>query len=1217
MKNALTIIIALLSVISYGQTEFQPVLESISESSNDVGNIQNGHLSNKASCGNGIDFSVAVTSNYNGSDISCNGSCDGQITVTVIAGGGGPYGYELNSTLQGDNVFSGLCAGSYNVTVYDSSQLIVPSVYESCTEFGVVISEPSVIGVSVQSSVNPACVGDCDGTISILTSGGIGTLSAEWVTISPFPFIGDNPSGVCAGTHGVSVTDINGCDVTTDVVITDDDIENPTASDPAPISVECLGDVPAYDVTVVTDEADNCGNVPIVTFTSDVSDGNTGPEVITRTYTITDDCGNTVDVTQTITIADTQVPFATAPSNINVQCSGDVPSPDPLLITDESDNCASSPLVSFVSDVSDGNSNPEIITRTYDVTDDEGNFISLIQTITINDITNPTANALADINIECLSQKPAAEITDVTGEADNCTAVPVVAFVADVSDGNSNPETITRTYTVTDDAGNSINVDQLIIVNDITSPTVTSCPSNQTTSIAIYNPADPIFADNCGIDNVTWLMTGATSSASPGTGMFYVGNETFGSGVTTITYWASDAAGNTVSTCIFTVTANLVNCTLAASSVSTGASCFGENDGVVDVTTTGGAAPISYQWDSGDITEDLVGVGAGTYSLTIVDNDGCDTTFSATVSEPAVMDLSINSNDPSCGESDGVAIVSVTSGGTSPFTYSWTNGSTSTQADSLDAGIYSVQVLDVNGCSASSTVIINNWNGPSISLSSSTEPSCVGDADGEIDVTITGGQGPFTYSWSEGSATEDVTGLIAGTYDLTIEDANGCETSESFTLSNPTSIDLSNAAITEASCSGADGAITVTASGGAGSYNYQWDAAAGSATVDNVSGLAAGAYALTVADANGCIASMTYSVNNIGGPVITEDLIVQPSCTGSGTGSIDVSVTGGTAPYGYSWDSGQTSEDISGITPGDYQLTVTDGGNCEAIYIGTVNGIIPLGEDICLVTVDTVTGTNLVVWTKTDTVGISHYNIYREGNSTGVYNLVGTNPVNVLSQWLDPTANPNIKSWRYKISAVDSCGNESQMSASHKTMHVTSNIGLGSVINVNWDYYDGFSYGSYYISRYTTATGWVPVDTVVSTSTSWTDPTPPNLIDIEYMIEVVPPSPCTSTKAQDHNTTRSNRHTTTEPDPQGVQNDNFDVFTLYPNPNNGVFTISKMGQQKGNWSYRVTDLTGKLIVSKEVNISQAVVNLSNCEAGIYLIEIKANGLSRIEKVVIQ
>ena len=350
--------------------------------------------------------------------------------------------------------------------------------------------------------------------------------------------------------------------------------------------------------------------------------------------------------------------------------------------------------------------------------------------------------------------------------------------------------------------------------------------------------------------------------------------------------------------------------------------------------------------------------------------------------------------------------------------------------------------------------------------------------------------------------------------------------------------------------------------------------------------------------------------------MIIEDLIIQPHCSGNG-GSIEISVTGGTTPYVYSWDSGQVSEDISGLTPGDYQLTVLDGAGCEAIYIGTVDGIIPLGEDICLVTVDTITGTNLVVWTKTDTVGISYYNIYREGNSTGVYDLVGTNPVNVLSQWLDPTANPSIKSWRYKISTVDSCGNESYKSPSHKTMHVTSNIGLGNVINVSWDYYDGFSYGSYYISRYSSSTGWMPIDTVVSTSTSWTDISPPNLIDVEYMVQIFSPSTCTSTKAQDHNTTRSNRHTTVEPNPQLVDENIINSFVLYPNPSSGLITISLNEKPGNSWSIRITDLAGKLISHSLEKGASSKKDLSKFDSGIYLIEINVNGMVRTEKLIIQ
>jgi trimeric autotransporter adhesin len=271
-----------------------------------------------------------------------------------------------------------------------------------------------------------------------------------------------------------------------------------------------------------------------------------------------------------------------------------------------------------------------------------------------------------------------------------------------------------------------------------------------------------------------------------------------------------------------------------------------------------------------------------------------------------------------------------------------------------------------------------------------------------------------------------------------------------------------------------------------------------------------------------------------------------------------------------------------------------------------------------MVTVDTITETNLIVWEKTDTVGISHYNIYREGNSTGVYNLVGSNSVNQLSQWVDPTADPQLRSWRYKISAVDSCGNESQLSASHKTMHVTANLGLGGAINCSWDYYDGFTYGSYYISRYHNSTGWMDLDTIPSSLTSWTDASPPGQGGLKYSVSIVPPSSCTSTKAQDHNTTRSNRASITGPGTDvSIQENEISVFTVYPNPTNGIFTISLDQLPTSNWSYRILDLRGKLITSRTESGRNAQVNISYLETGFYLVEATINGLVRNIKVVIQ
>ena len=298
-----------------------------------------------------------------------------------------------------------------------------------------------------------------------------------------------------------SVTDDcgNTINVTHLIVITDPIL--PTGTAPGPVNVECIADVPAADPLLIVDEADNQG-VPTVAFVSDVSDGLTCPETITRTYSITDVCGNVVLVTQTITVNDITNPTATAPATVNVECIGDVPANDPLLIIDEADNCTVNPVVAFVGDVSDGLSCPQTITRTYSITDDCGNQITVDQLIIVNDVTNPTATAPANVNVECIGDVPLNDPLLITNEADNCTVNPVVAFVGDVSDGLSCPETITRTYSITDDCGNQITVDQLIIVNDVTPPTASNpAPISVPGSMDVPAPDVNVVIDE--LDNCT------------------------------------------------------------------------------------------------------------------------------------------------------------------------------------------------------------------------------------------------------------------------------------------------------------------------------------------------------------------------------------------------------------------------------------------------------------------------------------------------------------------------------------------------------------------------------------------------------------------------------------------------------------------------------------------------------------------------------------------
>jgi hypothetical protein len=293
-------------------------------------------------------------------------------------------------------------------------------------------------------------------------------------------------------------------------LITVQDVTPPTASAPASIIVECITDVPAPDVLVVTDEADNCG-VPTVAWVGDASDGLSCPETITRTYSVTDSCGNFIEVDQLITVQDVTPPTASAPAPIIVECITDVPAPDVLVVTDEADNCGV-PTVAWVGDASDGLSCPETITRTYSVTDSCGNFIEVDQLITVQDVTPPTASAPAPIIVECITDVPAPDVLVVTDEADNC-GVPTVAWVGDASDGLSCPETITRTYSVTDSCGNFIEVDQLITVQDVTPPTA-SARMSPLRSIGCYADHRPLPGWAMNVSNGVAHRSGCTGECS-------------------------------------------------------------------------------------------------------------------------------------------------------------------------------------------------------------------------------------------------------------------------------------------------------------------------------------------------------------------------------------------------------------------------------------------------------------------------------------------------------------------------------------------------------------------------------------------------------------------------------------------------------------------------------------------------------------------------------
>jgi fibronectin type 3 domain-containing protein len=181
----------------------------------------------------------------------------------------------------------------------------------------------------------------------------------------------------------------------------------------------------------------------------------------------------------------------------------------------------------------------------------------------------------------------------------------------------------------------------------------------------------------------------------------------------------------------------------------------------------------------------------------------------------------------------------------------------------------------------------------------------------------------------------------------------------------------------------------------------------------------------------------------------------------------------------------------------------------------------PETPSICIVTVDTTTNNNEIIWEKPFATDIDYYNIYRESTQSGVYQKIGERQYTEESVFVDVNSNAKQRSYRYKLSAVNTCGVESELSELHKTMHLTINLGTSGNINLIWDHYEGFKINTYYIYRYTPETGWVKHDSIASNLTSYTDFDAP-LENLQYMIEIVHPYGCTATKAVNRNTSRSN-----------------------------------------------------------------------------------------------
>ena len=373
---------------------------------------------------------------------------------------------------------------------------------------------------------------------------------------------------------------------------------------------------------------------------------------------------------------------------------------------------------------------------------------------------------------------------------------------------------------------------------------------------------------------------------------------------------------------------------LAVSTLTTNTLCFASTDGAINLTVTGGVTPYSYAWSNSAITEDLTNLPTGNYSCTVTDAlNNTISTGSIMITEPTEVSVTNIITNASCNGGTGLINLSTTGGvNINGYTYVWSNSAT-TEDLTASAGTYSVTVTDDNNCSKIVTGLTITEPAAITETSIITNASCNG-GNGLVDLSVSGGTGGYTYLWSNSSTSQDLT-AGAGTYSVTVTDASNCtKTITGLTITEPMGI-VGTSNITNAICNGGTGSINLSVNGGASGYTYVWS---NLATTQDLTNVGTGSYSVTITDANNC--TKTYSNLMITEPaaIATSTSIVDITCNGMSNGSINLSVSGGTGAYTYTWSNTATTEDLSALGAGTYAVTVTDANNCTSTLTGlTVN----------------------------------------------------------------------------------------------------------------------------------------------------------------------------------------------------------------------------------------------------------------------------------------
>ncbi|MES2486093.1 MAG: T9SS sorting signal type C domain-containing protein [Bacteroidota bacterium] len=763
------------------------------------------------------------------------------------------------------------------------------------------IGQPSAALANTKTSSNILCYGQASGSAGVTASGGTPPYTYAWSN-------GQNTAaitGLAPGTYNVTITDAKGCTVTDSATIT-----QPAATlgaTTAQTNVLCYGNSTGSAGVTVS------GGTSAYTYlwnngatTASISNLASG----TYNVTITDSKGCTL--TKSFTITQPSAALAATTTQANVLCNGNS--------TGSAGVTVSGGTAGYSYVWNTGATTASITNRpsgNYSVTITDANGCTLSKNFTI---TQPSALAAAtsQTNISCYGNNTGSAGVTVSGGTAGYSYVwntgATTASISNLAPGN---------YSVTITDANNCTLSKNF---SITQPAATLAATIAQTDVLCYG-------SNSGSAGVT--VSGGTSGYSyvwnTGATTASISNLAPGNYSVTIT-----DANNCTLTKNFTITQP--SAALSATTTQTNVQCYGSGTSAAGVTVAGGTAPYTYLWSSGQNTASINNIANGNYTVTVTDANNCTVTKSFTISGPvAALMATVSKTDVQCQNSaTGSAGVTV-SGGTAPYTYVWLSGQDTAAVTGLSGGSYSVTITDANGCTVSENIVISEPSAPLGGTVTGTQPLCYGNANGTATVAVTGGVEPYTYAWSNGGLTDTITGLVAGNYSVTVTDANGCVFTNGLQLYQPWALTIDEMYVSNSICSGsASGSIIMTVNGGTQPYTYAWSNGATTSTVTN---LAPGDYTVVVTDAKGCFVTETRTITETAISVSATYTTVNVGCYGAADGQVTITSSGGVPPYDYYIPSSgmyTSNPVITGFAAGDYSIMVRDAYNCSTTINFTI-----------------------------------------------------------------------------------------------------------------------------------------------------------------------------------------------------------------------------------------------------------------------------------------